>query len=81
MTRPFLGPSSHSATPPHYIVGIDVGSETCLVAVLAPDKRVVVKPFDIATTDDGFRQLEQKLAHFDCSPHEILIGLEATGRY
>ena len=81
MTHPFLGPSSHSATPPHYIVGIDVGSETCLVAVLAPDKRVVVKPFDIATTGDGFRQLEQKLAHLDCSPHEILIGLEATGRY
>jgi transposase len=66
---------------PRFIVGLDVGSESCLVAVLAPDKRVVVKPFAIPNTGDGFSQLEHKLAHLDALPHQILIGLEATGRY
>ena len=81
MTHAPLPPSSPAATTPRFIVGIDVGSESCLVAVLAPDKRVVVKPFIIANTGDGFSQLEHKLAHLDAFPHDILIGLEATGRY
>jgi transposase len=62
-------------------VGLDVGSETCLVAVLTPDKRVVRKPFAIANAGDGFTCLEQQLTQLGCAPHEILIGLEATGRY
>ena len=81
MTHAPLPPSSPTATTPRFIVGIDVGSESCLVAVLAPDKRVVVKPFAIPNTGDGFSQLEHKLAHLDALPHQILIGLEATGRY
>jgi len=62
-------------------VGLDVGSETCTVAVLAPDKRVVLKPFDIANAGAGFTRLDQKLAQLDCAPHELIVGLEATGRY
>jgi transposase len=64
-----------------YVVGLDVGSATCLVAVLAPDKRVVRKPFAIANAGDGFTHLDQQLAQLGCAPHEILVGLEATGRY
>ncbi len=64
-----------------YVVGLDVGSDTCLVAVLAADKRVVRKPFAIANAGDGFTHLDQQLAQLGCAPHEILVGLEATGRY
>jgi transposase len=63
------------------VVGLDVGSDTCLVAVLAADKRVVRKPFAIANAGDGFTHLDQQLAQLGCAPHEILVGLEATGRY
>src|SRR4028119_1988200 len=75
-------PSSAGAAPaPRFVVGLDVGSETCLVAVLTPDKHVVRKPFAIANASDGFAHLDQQLAHLGCAPHEILVGLEATGRY
>ncbi|MDQ5853019.1 MAG: IS110 family transposase [Chloroflexota bacterium] len=81
MTQGTLSAPSPSANTPLYGVGIDVGSESCSVGVLAPDKRVVLKPFAIANTGEGFTRLEQKLAHLDCSPHDIAVGLEATGRY
>jgi transposase len=81
MTHAPLSASSPTAAPPRFTVGIDVGSESCLVAVLAPDKRVVVKPFAITNTGEGFSRLEQALAHLDASPDDILVGLEATGRY
>ncbi len=75
-------PSPAGAAPaPRFVVGLDVGSETCLVAVLTPDKRVVRKPFAIANARDGFAHLDQQLTQLGCAPHEILVGLEATGRY
>ncbi|MDQ5851140.1 MAG: IS110 family transposase [Chloroflexota bacterium] len=64
-----------------YVVGLDVGSETCTVGVLTPDKRVVLKPFDIANAGAGFDRLHQKLAQLAGAPHEIVVGREATGRY
>ena len=73
-------PAGGSAAP-RYVVGLDVGSETCLVAVLTPDKRVVCKPFAIANAGDGFTHLDQQLAHLGCAPQDIIVGLEATGRY
>jgi hypothetical protein len=73
--------ASPAGGAPRYGVGLDGGSDICLVAVLAPDKRVVRKPFEIATAGDGFTRLAQQLAQLGCAPHEILIGLEATGRY
>jgi transposase len=65
----------------HYVVGLDIGSETCMVGVLTPDKRIVLKPFAIANDGTGFTLLEQKLTQLGCAPHEVVIGLEATGRY
>ena len=66
---------------PRYIVGIDVGSATCMVGALTPDKQVVLKPFEIANAGTGFDRLHQKLAQLGCPPEEIVVGLEATGRY
>lgn len=77
---PLAAPAAGAGVP-RYVVGLDVGSESCLVAVLAPDKRVVRKPFAIANTADGFTHLDQQLAQLDCASHEIVVGLEATGRY
>ncbi len=81
MSQASLVSSASGTTAPRYVVGLDVGSDTCLVAVLAADKRVVRKPFAIANAGDGFTHLDQQLAQLGCAPHEILVGLEATGRY
>lgn len=81
MSQASLTAPASATAAPHYVVGLDIGSETCLVAVLALDKRVVRKPFAIANAGEGFTCLDQQLAHLGCAPHEILVGLEATGRY
>lgn len=81
MSQASLAAPTGGAAAPRYVVGLDVGSATCLVAVLTPDKRGVRKPFEIANTGDGFTRLDQQLAQLGCTPAEILIGLEATGRY
>ena len=81
MSQASLVSSASGTTAPRYVVGLDVGSDTCLVAVLAADKRVVRKPFAIANAGDGFTHLDQQLAQLGCAPHEILVGLEATARY
>jgi transposase len=52
-----------------------------MVGVLTPDKQVVLKPFEIANAGAGFDRLHQKLAQLGCPPEEIVVGLEATGRY
>jgi transposase len=64
-----------------YVVGIDVGSETCLISILRPDKRSVRSPLAIATAAPGFARLGAELAPLACPPTQIRIGLEATGRY
>ncbi len=69
------------ANPPCYVVGLDVGSDTCTVSVLTPDKRIVLKPFDIANASVGFDRLHHKLGQLGCPPQEMVVGLEATGRY
>ena len=81
MAHPSLSSPAGGASVPCYIVGLDVGSDTCMVGVLTPDKRVVRKPFAIANAGPGFDRLQQQLAQLGCSPQEIVVGLEATGRY
>jgi len=73
--------SSGAVSPPHYVVGLDIGSETCMVGALAPDKRVVLTPFVITNDGPGFERLHQKVAQLGCSSQDIVVGLEATGRY
>src|SRR5919199_302384 len=81
MAIPYSSTTSGAGTPLQYVVGIDVGSETCLVSILGPDKRPVRPPFAIANAAPGFARLATALAQLECPPAQIRVGLEATGRY
>ncbi len=71
-----LDPSSFS-----YVVGIDIGSETCCFTVLTPQKQVVIKPTDLVNAASGFEQLQERLTGLGGDPAHIVVGLEATSRY
>jgi transposase len=64
-----------------YVVGVDIGSQTCSVCALSPDKRQVVKPTEFANATAGFDQLCGKLEQLGAPVEQILIGMEATSRY
>ena len=81
MPRPYSPTTTGSGAPVQYVVGIDVGSETCFVSILRPDKTTVRSPFAIANAAPGFARLAAVLAQLDCAPAQIRVGLEATGRY
>ena len=78
-TRSFT--SRISDTPVLYVVGIDVGADTCAVCILRPDKSTVRPPFTISNAAPGFARLAAALAQLGCAPLQIRVGLEATGRY
>ena len=61
-----------------YVVGIDVGSQTCSMCVLKPNKSQVIKPTDFANAAAGFALLHDKLEQLGVPPDQLLIGLEAT---
>src|ERR1700693_589603 len=76
-------PSSPSRSIPRharYVVGIDIGSQSCSFCALKPDKRSVIKPTDFANTAAGFAVLLENLQQLGASPSQILVGLEATSR-
>lgn len=64
-----------------YVVGIDIGSETCCFTVLTPQKQVVIKPTEFANAASGFALLGERMAQFGVAPAQIVVGLEATSRY
>jgi transposase len=64
-----------------YVVGIDIGSQSCSLCALKPDKSQVIKPTEFANAPAGFGVLQEKLEQLGVSPEQILIGLEATSRY
>ena len=64
-----------------YVVGIDIGSQTCSFCTLKPDKSQVIKPTDFANALAGFTSLLEQLERLEVPPEQILIGLEATSRY
>src|ERR1700680_1874191 len=63
------------------VVGIDIGSQTCSMCGLKPDKSQVIKPVQFANAPAGFDVLQEKLAQLAIPPEQVLIGLEATSRY
>ena len=63
------------------VVGIAVGSQACVYSVLQPDKRIIVKPTEVANREPGFVQLHASLSRLAVPPQRILLGLEATSRY
>lgn len=73
--------SSVDASMFEYVVGIDIGSQTCSACGLKPDKSQIIKPTDFANAAAGFARLLEKLEHLAVSPSQILIGMEATSRY
>jgi len=64
-----------------YVVGIDIGSQTCSFCVLKLDKSQVIKPTDFANAPAGFALLLDKLERLAVPADQILIGLEAASRY
>ncbi len=77
-------PSPSSPVDPSsfkYVVGIDIGSQTCSFCTLKPDKSQVIKPTNFANAPVGFAWLLDKLEHLAVPADQILIGLEATSRY
>lgn len=70
-----------ASTPLAYVVGIDIGMESCMMCSLTMEKRQVIKPSPFANTAEGFTSLFERLDRLGTSPHQILIGLEATSRY
>lgn len=64
-----------------YVVGIDIGSQTCAMCCLTPEKRQVFKPTTFANTREGIDWLFEKLSSLKSEPSSMLVGLEATSRY
>src|SRR4051812_45041748 len=76
-----MSTSSSSPAIESWIVGIDVGSESCTFCVLRPDRTLLIKPLAFPNTRDGFDLVHTKLAQLGAVPAQTQIGLEATGRY
>ena len=67
--------------PLAYVVGIDIGMESCMMCGLTMEKRQVIKPSPFANKAEGFTSLFERLERLGASPDQILVGLEATSRY
>src|SRR5260370_41558359 len=76
---------TYSPTPPPavlaYVVGIDIGMESCMMCCLTMEKRQVIKPSQFSNEAAGFEWLFAHLEALKSTPDQILIGLEATSRY
>ena len=81
MARTRSSPTRVSDTSMLYVVGIDVGADTCAVCILRTDKTAVRSPCTIANAAPGFARLAAVLEQLGCAPLQIRVGLEATGRY
>ena len=75
------GSSAVEVTGYRYVVGLDVGSQQVVYAVYQPEKRPVGKPTVLSNDREGFVALDERLRQLGVAPEQILIGLEATGRY
>lgn len=61
-----------------FAVGVDVSDGRSTVAVLGRGQKVVMKPFEVQHTAEGFASLADKLNALN---GEIRIAMEHTGRY
>lgn len=81
MTQEEKPSSPVDASSFHYIVGIDIGSQSCSFCVCKPDKSQVIRPTEFSNDAAGFSQLRERLKRLGASANPVLIGLEATSRY
>ena len=63
-----------------YVVGIDIGMESCTMSCLTMDKRQVIKATPFANTLQGFDWLFKRIEGLGVAPKQVLVGLEATSR-
>ena len=61
-----------------FAVGVDVSNGRSMIAVLGARRKVVMKPFEVPHTADGFASLSEKLRGLN---GEARIVMEHTGRY
>lgn len=61
-----------------FAVGVDVSNGRSTIAVLGQGRKVVIKPFEVQHTAEGFAALADRLNALD---GEIRIVMEHTGRY
>lgn len=61
-----------------FAVGVDVSNGRSMVAVLGARRNVVVKPYEVQHTTEGFADLAKRLNTLD---GEVRIVMEHTGRY
>ena len=61
-----------------FAVGVDVSNGRSMVAVLGARRNVVVKPYEVQHTIEGFADLAKRLNTLD---GEVRIVMEHTGRY
>ncbi len=61
-----------------FAVGVDVSNGRSTVAVLGAKRKVVMRPFEVPHTSDGFAKLAERLRALN---GEIRIVMEHTGRY
>ena len=61
-----------------FAVGVDVSNGRSMAAVLSARRKVVMKPFEVPHTADGFASLVEKLRGLN---GEARIVMEHTGRY
>ena len=64
-----------------YVVGIDIGMESCMMCCLTMEKRQVIKPSQFSNDAAGFEWFFGHLEQMKSAPQQILVGLEATSRY
>ncbi len=81
MSQSNMPSSPVDASSFRYVVGVDIGSQTCSMCALTPDKRQVLKPSEFANATAGFALLCGKLEQLGVPAAQILIGMEATSRY
>ena len=67
--------------PLAYVVGIDIGMESCMMCCLTMEKRQVIKPSSFTNKAEGFSSLFERLERLGTPADQILVGLEATSRY
>jgi len=80
MSQAEMPSSPIEASAYQYIVGIDIGSQTCSGCVLKPDKSQAIRPIEFPNAMPGFTLLQERLEALGVQPNHILIGLEATSR-
>jgi len=61
-----------------FAVGVDVSNGRSTVAVLQSKTKVLMKPFEVPHTAEGFAALSEKLGSLD---GDVRIVMEHTGRY